>query len=246
MTTLDLRGIPTYYDVTGSGDPVVFLHGGFCSAEVMRDLSHELSGYAVYAPERPGHGRTPDHGHDFHYDDGVHDTIGLMDTLGLDSAHVVGFSDGANIGLLLALAHPDRLRSLVAISGNLFPGEGVFRDEEDHAAAMPADQIALVDREYAVLSPDGAEHAAELGPRIVRMWETEPQIDPAALARVDFPVLVMAGEHDMIVPEHTDLIHRSIPGARLAIIPGGSHMVVREQPAAVGAIVQAFLDQVPR
>lgn len=246
MPYLDVAGTPHHYDVTGSGEPVLFLHGGLCSAEVMRELSAELRGYAVSAPERAGHGRTADHGGAFHYDDGVADTIAVMDALGIPSAHVVGFSDGANIGLLLALEHPDRVRSLVHISGNLRPGDDVFRGPEDHEAAMPQAHADLVEAEYARLSPDGADHYDDVVTRIVHMWETEPAIDPAELSAIALPVLVMAGDIDMIAPAHTALIHGSIPGAQLAIVPGASHMLVRERPALVGHLVQEFLDAVDR
>src|SRR5690606_35497787 len=126
-----------------------FLHGGLCSAEVMRPLSEELDGYAVYAPERPGHGRTADRPSPFHYADGVADTVAVLDALGLASAHVVGFSDGAIIGLLLALGHPDRVRSLVAISGNLRAGDDVYVPEDERHYTMPAAELARVEEEYA-------------------------------------------------------------------------------------------------
>ncbi len=242
MPYLDVNGVLAHYDVTGTGEPVVFLHGGFCSAEVMRELSEQLSGYAVHAPERPGHGRTPDRPGPFHYDDGVVDTLAVMDVLGLASAHVVGFSDGANIGMLLALAHPERVRSLVHISGNLWAGEDVYRPEEEQSSAMPSIEAARVSREYARLSPDGPEHAEEVLARIRRMWDTEPHIAPTALSALRMPVLIMAGDGDLIAADHTRVIQRSIPGAQLAIVPATSHMLVRERPALVGRILQEFLD----
>ena len=244
MPYVDANGVSAYYDVTGTGAPVVFLHGGFCSAEVMRELSEQLSGYAVHAPERPAHGRTADHGREFHYDDGVTDTLAVMDAVGLESAHIVGFSDGADIGMLLALAHPDRVLSLVHISGNLHSGEGVYRAEEDQAGSMPREQLDLVAREYAELSPDGADHADDVEKRILQMWETEPNIDPASLTALRMPVLVMAGDTDVMLLEHTAHIQRSIPGAQLVIVPGTSHMLVRERPGLVGRIIQEFLDAV--
>lgn len=242
MPYVPANGVSAYYDVTGSGEPVVFLHGGFCSAEVMRELSRQLSGYAVHAPERPGHGRTADRPGAFHYADGVTDTLAVMDALGLESAHVVGFSDGANIGMLLALAHPARVRSLVHISGNLRPDADVWVPEEHHALAMPAEEGARVSREYAELSPDGADHEGAIGERIVHMWQTEPHIDADSLAALRLPVLVMAGDHDMVALDHTLQIQRSIPGAQLAIVPGASHMLVRERPELVGRLLQEFLD----
>ncbi|HEY0259356.1 MAG TPA: alpha/beta hydrolase [Lacisediminihabitans sp.] len=242
MPYVGVNGVSAYFDITGTGEPVVFLHGGFCSAEVMRDLSERLSGYAVHAPERPGHGRTPDRAGPYHYDDGVTDTLAFMDTLGLSSVHVVGFSDGANIGLLLALAHPERARSLVHISGNLRPGDDVYRPEPEQHGAMPSSEADRVALEYDSLSPDGPGHADEVLQRIRHMWDTEPQIDPEALMSLRMPVLVMAGDGDLIARDHTELIRHSIPHARLAIVPGTSHMLVRERPDEVGRIVQGFLD----
>lgn len=246
MPFVDANGVSAYYDVTGSGDPVVFLHGGFCSAEVMRPMAEQLDGYAVYAPERPGHGRTADRPGPFHYDDGVADTLAVLDAVGVDSAHLVGFSDGAIIGMLTALRHPQRVRSLVHISGNLRPGADVYVPEDQQADTMPAAESARVSEEYARLSPDGPDHADDVGRRIVAMWETEPAIDPASLGTLSLPVLVMAGDGDVIALEHTALIRRSIPGAELAIVPGTSHMLVRERPAVVARLVQEFLDGVPR
>jgi pimeloyl-ACP methyl ester carboxylesterase len=242
MPHIDTNGVSAYYDVTGTGDPVVFLHGGYCSAEVMREMSERLSGYAVYAPERPGHGRTPDRPGAMHYDDGVLDTLAALDALGIGAAHLVGFSDGANIGMLLALRHPERVLSLVHISGNLRPGDDVFRSGYGADSPSHAEQNARVSREYAELSPDGADHADDLLARIVHMWETEPAIEPSALSAITAPVLVMAGDADIITLDHTTLIHRSVPGAQLAIVPDTSHMLIRERPELIGDLVQHFLD----
>jgi pimeloyl-ACP methyl ester carboxylesterase len=74
------------------------------------------------------------------------------------------------------------------------------------------------------------------------MWESEPNIEPESLSALRMPVLVMAGDTDMMRLEHTALIHRSIPGSQLAIVPGSSHMLVRERPVLVGLILQEFLD----
>ena len=246
MPFVDARGIRAHYDVTGEGEPVLFLHGGFCSAEVLRPVGELLAGYAVHAPERPGHGRTPDRPGPYHYADGVADTLAVLDELGLGPVHVVGFSDGAIIGMLLALEHPARVRSLVHISGNLRPGDDVFVPEDEQAGTMPDAESVRVAEEYARLSPDGPDHADEVWARIIAMWESEPAIDPAALAGLRLPVLVMAGDRDVIALSHTALIHRSVPGAQLAVVPGTSHMLVRERPELVATLVREFLDAVPR
>lgn len=239
VPVVDVRGVPTHHEVSGDGPVVLFLHGGFCSAAVMRPLADELVGRTVHAPERPAHGRTPDRPGPFSYDDGVADTLAYLDAMGLDAVDVVGFSDGAIIGLLLARDHPDRVRSLVAISANIRPGDDIWVAEEHHARAMPAEQSALIDREYAELSPDPSR-TDDVVARLMTMWTEQPQITPESLAGVRTPVLVMAGDHDSIRLEHTELIATSIPGARLGVLPG-SHLLVRERPAMVGAVVRDFL-----
>ena len=99
--------------VAGTGDPVLLLHGGFCSIESLRAQSDALvPDHRVYAFERPGHGRSADIDGDYGYARMVADTLAYLDAVGLESAHVVGYSDGAIIGLLLALDHPGRVRSL--------------------------------------------------------------------------------------------------------------------------------------
>ena len=117
-----INGAKLYSEVAGDGEPVLLLHGGFCSLEAFRPQSDALvADHRVFAFERPGHGRSADVDGPFGYAAGVADALAYMDANGLESAHLVGYSDGAVIGLLMALEHPGRVRSLVAISGNLDP-----------------------------------------------------------------------------------------------------------------------------
>jgi len=240
MPYLSLDGASVYHEVDGEGDALVLLHGGFCSLEAMRELGEVLAtAYRVHAAERTGHGRTADKEGPYSYAGMVQETLGYLDAVGIERAHVVGFSDGANVGLLLARDHPDRVRTLVAISGNLHPDCWV--PEEQFPAASPTETHERVDREYAELSPDGPEHAEVVTGKLMALWQSEPQIAPESLAAISAPTLVMAGEHDMIAPEHTELIAGAIPGARLQIIDDVSHMLVMERPAEIGAAVLDFL-----
>ena len=120
MPYLDAGDARIYYEVHGQGEPVLLVHGGFCSIETMRTQIDDLAtSREVHAPERPGHGRTADDGAPFAYERMAGQTIAYMDAVGLATADVIGFSDGAIIGLLLARDHPSRVRSLTAIRGNL-------------------------------------------------------------------------------------------------------------------------------
>jgi pimeloyl-ACP methyl ester carboxylesterase len=238
---LDLRGVDSYHEIAGDGPPVVLLHGGWCSLENLRPVAESLTpSYAVHAAERPGHGRTPDREGPFSYADAVADTLAYLDAVGLGDAHLVGYSDGAIIGLMLALDHPERVRSLVAISANIDPSG--FVSEDRYARAVPTELVEITDREYAELSPDGPDHADAVAAKLHAMWTAEPNIPAAALTSVTAPTLVLAGQHDMVALEHTALIADTIPGAELGVVPGTSHLLVMERPELIGQLVREFLD----
>ncbi len=246
MAYFRIGGVDLYSEVAGEGDPVLLLHGGFCSLEFLRAQSDALvPDHRVFAFERPGHGRSADIAGEYTYARGVADTLAYLDAVGLESAHVVGFSDGAIIGLLLALDHPARVRSLVAISANLDPsafeaGAGPVLD----ALPEPLEPRPDVERRhYERLSPDGPEHADVVLAKLFRLWTSEPHIDPADLARIAAPVLVMAADRDTIRPDHSLLIAASIPGAQLCVVPGTSHLLVVERPELVNTLIRDFLRQ---
>jgi pimeloyl-ACP methyl ester carboxylesterase len=256
MSYLRINGVDLYFETEGSGDPVLLLHGGFCSLESMRAQSDALaSNYRVHAFERPGHGRSADIDDEFSYARGVADTLAYLDAQGLESVHVVGYSDGAIIGLLLALEHPERIRSLVAISANLDPSafshstDGVQAFVLDSPApaaesteSEPAEPKPDVEREHYVrLSPDGPDHADVVLEKLFRLWTTEPSIDPADLANVTSRVLVMSGDRDSIRPDHSLLIAASIPGAQLCIVPGTTHNLIAERPELISTVIREFL-----
>jgi pimeloyl-ACP methyl ester carboxylesterase len=255
MPHITVRGTSTYYEAAGSGEPLLLLHAGFCSIEPMRPQIASLSQrFRTYTVERPGNGRTADRPGPYSYDDMLADTLAHMDELGLESAHLAGFSDGAIIGIRLAVEHPARVRSLVAISANLDPS-GLLRpddaDDSEDADVVPAspedsgnagggeDIHGQLRNDYARLSPDGIDHMDVVVDKLLTLWDHEPHIASETLAAIDVPVLILAADRDLVDLDHTVLIARSIPGARLCILPG-SHMVVFERPELVNRIVEDF------
>jgi pimeloyl-ACP methyl ester carboxylesterase len=240
MPYVELDGIDHYYEVHGAGDPVLLLHGGFCSLETMASQIAALStSYRVHAPERPGQGRTADREGPMTFEGMVADTVAYLDALGVQDAHVIGFSDGAITGLMLAMEHPERVRSLVSISANLDPGG--FVDDDDVPEEVPASVSATRDA-YDRLSPDGPEHADVVLEKLGTLWRAEPHIDPATLSRIVAPTMIMAGDRDSIRTSHTVDIAAAIPGAQLAILPGAGHMVMEDRSAVVNQLIEEFLE----
>lgn len=252
MATVEIDGILHYHEVHGSGVPVLLLHGGFCSLEILRPQIDSLSTRCrVHVPERPGHGRTADTDGPITYPQSVADTLAYMDAVGLEAAHVVGFSDGAIIGLLLALDHPDRVRSLVAISANLNPSGFIGNEESSNSVTDAQDDqddqnaqddgLTIYRQHYRDLSPDGYDHIEVVLDKLQHLWAHEPDIDPSTLARIRVPTLVMAGDRDVIHPDHTRLIASSIPGSQLCIVPGAGHDLMETRPAVVNLVLELFI-----
>ena len=113
--------------------------------------------------------------------------------------------------------------------------------EEQQAIASPAEEAQRLADELTALSPEGPEHLDDLLGRLAQLWEHEPHLDPPALAAVAVPALVVAADHDMVRPDHTQLIADSLPDAQLCIVPGTSHLLVRERPELIGLVVAQFL-----
>ena len=218
--------VKLHYTEHGNGEPLILLHGnGEDGSYFKRQIRFFQNRFRVIAVDSRGHGRSPRGTAPFTLNQFACDLIAFMDQLGIASAHILGFSDGANVALLLALAHPQRVRSLVLNGGNLYP------------AGLTEQTRREIDEEYKAALAAGEERQLEL----LRLMIDEPRIDPAELSGLCVPALVVAGTDDMIEESHTRLIAASLPDARLAIIEG-SHFVAAENPKAFNRIVGEFLD----
>ena len=216
----------------GEGFPLLLLHGnGEDGSYFVHQMEPFSEKYHVLAPDTRGHGQTPRGGMPFTIRQFAEDLPGFLDARGIEKAHILGFSDGGNIALTFALAHPERVEKLILNGANLDP-RGVKRRVQ-----LPIEIGYRIARLFAEKSPD-ARHSAEL----LGLMVNEPHIDPAELARITAPTLVIAGSRDMIREDHTRLIAASIPGAALTILPG-DHFVANKNPAAFNRAVLEFLER---
>lgn len=236
------NGVKTYYEVHGEGEPLLLMHGGLCTVESLSGLVPELvQHFRVILPERRGHGRTADVEGPITYDLMIADKLAFMDALGIQSAHMVGYSDGANIGLLLAIERPSRVKTLVSISGNF---DADCTDEQTRAlmeVMTPEAFSRRLVRAYQEVSPDGPEHYPIVFEKVRQLWLREPKITPQELGRIEAPTLVMAGDRDFVRLDHTVTLFQSIPQAQLCVVPGTTHGLIWEKPKLVSRLVADFL-----
>ena len=219
-----------FYTKTGSGPPLLLLHGnGEDGTYFVHQVEEFSRDFTVYAIDTRGHGQSPRGGAPFTISQFADDLLAFMDQQGLPQADILGFSDGGNIALTFALRHPDRVRRLILNGANLDP-KGV----------KPLVQLPIVlGYHFASLSksPKAKARAELLG-----LMVNEPHIDPAELGKLSMPVLVIAGTRDMIRENHTRLIANRIPNARLVLIPG-DHFIANKAPAAFDRAVRQFLEE---
>ena len=236
-----IDGHPTWVEDTGDGPPLLLLHGGFSNSDSMLTAFEPLGErFRLVGFDRRGHGRTADTDAGFHYADMAHETIGVLDQVVGGPCPIVGYSDGGNVALLVALERPDLVQSLVLIGANyrydgLVPG--AFDDFD------PESEMALhLASSYGERSPDGAEHFPVVMEKTVAMFAAEPTMTTEDLARVRAPALVVVGDDDLMTLEHTCSLYESLGASQLAVVPGASHLVVDEKPALVNQLVSEFLN----
>jgi pimeloyl-ACP methyl ester carboxylesterase len=233
-------GADIWYATYGAGAPVILLHGGLANSEYWGDQVPALTaaGYRVILIDSRGHGRSSRDTRPYTYELMASDVVAVMDALKVRRAAVVGWSDGAIIGLVMAMKDPDRLTRVFAFAANMDPS-GVKPD-------------VLANRTFSRFGTEAAASYARLSPTpagfddfakaINRMWDTEPNYTAADLARIATPVAIVDGDHDEAIKrEHTEYLARSIPGARLVILPGVSHFAMLQDPAQFNAAVLLFL-----
>jgi pimeloyl-ACP methyl ester carboxylesterase len=220
-----------YYETYGSGEPLLLLHGNSVSIKSFKYQIPALAKkYKVIALDSRGQGKSSEDGTKFTYELFAADTRAFLDQLQLDSLNIVGWSDGGNIGLIMAMKYPGKVKSLVTMGANLY----------NNKSSVRADVNKFIKKEYAKLSDTC--RADIFRKRMYDLLLYEPNIEAKELAAIHCPVLVLAGSDDLIKEEHTKLIAASIKNAQLYIFPNGTHDEPSERPARFNKEVMDFLN----
>lgn len=222
---------PLWVVTRGAGRPLVLLHGNGEDHHVFDRVVPALgAGRLLVGVDARAHGRSPRGVGPLRIARMADDVLEVLDLLGLADVDLLGFSDGGNVALELASRHPHRVARLVVVGANLDPS-GLTRRTLLEVRAAHAVVAGLARVVPALRVP--AERLA--------LMVDDPRLDPAALAAVRAPALVVVGERDAVRPEHTRLIVDALPDARLAVVPGAGHMLPRCAPDELSALVTAFL-----
>ncbi len=224
--------IQLHYTETGTGEPLVLLHG---NGEDGSYFVHQTAFFSrrrrVIAVDTRGHGKSPRGSAPFTIRQFAEDLYAFLEERGLERVDLLGFSDGANIALIFALRHPERVRRLILNGANLDP-----------AGVRPAVQIPITlgyrMARLCARRSAGARQRAEMLGLMVR----DPMIPAEELGKVAAPTLVIAGTKDMIREKHTRAIARALPDARLVLLPG-DHFIANKNPEDFNRAVEAFLTE---
>ena len=235
----EVNGISLYYATIGRGPPVVLLHGGLANSDYWgNQVRVLLPRHTVILMDSRGHGRSTRDSRPYGYDLMADDVAGLLDTLHIRRADVVGWSDGAILGLDLAIRHPDRVGKIFAFAANTVTS-GVQEGVEKNPTF--ARYIERAGHEYARLSATPTQYD-EFVAQISKMWNTEPNWTDAQLQSIKTPVLVVDGDHDEAIKRaHTEYIAATIPGAGLLILPNVSHFAFLQDPVLFDDALLHFL-----
>ena len=219
-----------HYREQGEGEPLILLHGnGENGGYFERQFEAFSKDYRVIAPDTRGHGKTPRGDAPFTIRQFADDLRDFLDRLNLGKAHLLGFSDGANIAMIFAMRYPERVDKLILNGGNLNPG-GVKRRFQ-----IPIGIGYRIAKHFAKKDPRAKARAELLG-----LMVNDPDIVPDDLAQIQAPTLVIAGTRDMIRSSHTRLIARKIPNAKQQWIKG-DHFIAARNPDEFNRAVAEFL-----
>jgi pimeloyl-ACP methyl ester carboxylesterase len=232
-----VNGIRIWYATFGHGEPVLLLHGGLANSNYWGNQVPALAGsYRVVVMDSRGHGRSTHDERPYGYDLMASDVIGLMDFLKLPKATIVGWSDGAILGLDI---HPSPRTGDqgLCLRRQLRPKR---RGDIAQSTVFNA-YIARAEKEYQALSPTPDQYKSFFD-QISKMWETEPHFTAEQLRGITVPTWIVDADHDEAIKrENTEFMASEIPNAGLLLQPQVSHFSFLQDPRQFTSDVLHFL-----
>ena len=233
-----------YYEIHGSGQPLVLLHGAFGFIEGWATVLPTLTKtHQVIAVELEGHGHTHDLDRPLAFEQMAEDTGALLKQLKIKDADFFGYSMGGTVALGVAIRYPETVRKLAIFGSATGALKDVFETESyKQFQSLSADFAPPVLKEpYDRIAPDPTRWPV-LVTKIKNLESGFKGYSAAEVRSIRAQVLIMMGDHDGIRPEHAVEMYRLIPNAQLAIFPGGDHFMLWSSPDKILSALVPFLD----
>jgi pimeloyl-ACP methyl ester carboxylesterase len=230
-----VRAIKMYVEVYGTGKPLLMIHGNGGSMEAFsQNIPYFSKKYKVIAVDSRAQGKTIDAGDSLSFEMMADDFAALLNVMHIDSAYVLGWSDGGINALLMAMRHSDKVIKLVSTGANLTP---------DSTALTPATWLDMKN-EYESKKNTVRTTAKEKNDWKIFMLDwLQPNVPFSALKAIRCPSLLVCGDHDVITIEHTAAIYKNIPRAYLWVLPNSGHATLQEHRDEFNKAVDDFFTQ---
>ncbi len=244
----DVNDIRVYYEIYGEGEPLLLLHGnGGSIGNFIYEIPELSKHFMVIAVDSRAQGRTSDSDQEITYALMASDMAALIDKLDLGKVNVVGWSDGGNIGLELAYAHPEKVLKVVTLGANytnenwMAPPDSVVMAPDDPLILRISEFMKEAGEKADSLSPD-PQRIPIIQEKLGNLMAKYPNFTPEQLNTIKVPFLIIAGDHDMISLDHTVSLYKNLPKAQLFIVPHASHLVPLENPDLINSEIIRFLE----
>lgn len=253
-----VNGLRMYYEIHGSGDPLLLIHGAYGGISMWWEILPELAKtHQVIAVEWQGHSHTADIDRPLRLEALADDMAGLLSHLNLGEVDVVGYSLGGCISLRLAMQHPELVRKFVAISAH-YRSDGYYPEVLAGIQQITPEAFAgtPMEAEYLANAPDPANWPV-LIVKLKALAAQEFAWPDADIAAITTPALIVQGDADVMSPGHAVSLFKllgggvpadftgSLPKSQLAILPGKTHVTVIEQPQRLLAMIKDFFSAQP-
>lgn len=212
-----VNGLNMYYEIHGSGRPLILLHGQFATASMFDPLLPELAHHRqVVLIEQQGHGHTADIDRPLSFAQMGRDTAELVRQLGIKEADVFGYSAGGTVALHLAKSNPRLIRKL-ALASTIYSMDGYFpyiMEGIKHASAEAFPSQMRKEYERVAPHPDNWSKLIAKGAEMANNPNKEDYLEPSQLQQITAPVLLVMGDNDIIRPEYANdmakLLHTNL------------------------------------
>ena len=233
-----VNDIKMYYEVYGKGKPLILIHGNGASIKSMKyQIEYFSKYYKVIVADSRGHGKSEAGKNKLTYRQMANDWARLLTKLKIDSAYILGWSDGGIIGLLLAINYPAKVKMLAAMGANLLPD----------SSAVYKWAINWVHKNQVITNKMIAQKDTTQNWKLLKqqlnLLAAQPHISLNELHKISAPVLILSGDKDVIKIEHTILIYQNISKAQLCIFPGATHMIPEINPKLFNDTVYNFFNK---